>query len=148
MDGQNENQVIGLPREKHILLIHLQPLHNPFNMSIHHSLLTSSALQILQIRSWILKKVLCQYCYTKRFPEQVEPLLPVHITVWHVGSDETTWEVLDCCLAKTVSESIRLCLSFACIDTQSVSIEPFRAVSGGFDMNPDQDDILRAISRL
>ena len=59
----------------------LEILHNPFHMSIHHSLLTSSALQILKILMIIHKEILCQHSRTPGLTKDIEIFLPIHITI-------------------------------------------------------------------
>ena len=62
-------------------LLTLQPLHNPFHMSIHHSLLTNSTLQILKIRMIVHKETLRQHSRTPGLTKNIEPFLPIHISV-------------------------------------------------------------------
>ena len=50
-------------------------------MSIHHSLLTSFALQILKIRMRIHKEILRQHSWTPGLTKNIETFLLVQISV-------------------------------------------------------------------
>ena len=77
-------------------------------MSIHHSLLTSSTLQILQIRMIIHKEVLCQHSRTPGLTKNIEPFLPIHNSIRHISPYTTTRKVLDGRLTHAFCLSIRL----------------------------------------
>ena len=113
-------------------------------MSIHHSLLTSSALQILKIRSRIHKEVLCQHSRTPGLTKNIELFLPVQISIRHICPDTTTRKVFDSRLTQTFCQFIRLRLPRTREHTPSGRIKPFRAVSSGVHMNAYQDNILLA----
>ena len=99
-------------------------------MSIHHSLLTSSTLQILQIRMIIHKEILCQHSRTPGLTKNIEPFLPVHISIWHISPDTTNRKVLDSRLTKTSSQFTRFGMPWTGTSLQSVALShlvPFPA---------------------
>ena len=53
-------------------------------------------------------------------------------------------EILYSSFGKASGQRISFSISFGCIDAPSGCIEPFGAVSGGVDVNADQDDVLLA----
>ena len=110
-------------------------------MSVDHSLLTNSALQVLKVRDVVHEEVLCEDCGAEWFSDDTEAFFPVHVAVWDVGSDAASGEVLDGCLTEAFCELVGRCLSFAGIDAPAVGIEPLGAVSGGVDMDADEDDV-------
>ena len=91
----------------------LQPLHNSFNMRIHHSLLTSSALKILQVRMIVHEEVLCEDCGAEGVAEDVEVFFPVGVGVGVVCSDVSAWEVLFCCFVEAFGKFVGRCLPLA-----------------------------------
>ena len=110
-------------------------------MSIHHSLLTSSALQILQVRMIVHEEVFCEDCGAEGVAEDVEVFFPVWVVVGVVCSDTSVWEVLFCCFVEAFGDTVRGCLAFAGVAGPSGCVEPFCAVSGGVDVDADEDDV-------
>ena len=54
------------------------------------------------------------------------------------------WEVFYCSLIEAFGEFVGLGLAYACVGAPAGGGEPLGAVSGGVDVDTDQDDILLA----
>lgn len=75
-------------------------------MSIHHSLLTSSALYILKVRRIVHEEVFGEDCGAEGVAEDVEVFFPVGIGVREIGSDSFAWEVLFCCGVEAFGDEV------------------------------------------
>ena len=73
--------------------------------------------------------------------EDVEVFFPVGVGVREIGSDSFVWEVLFCSFVEAFGDTVRGCLAFAGVAGPSGCVEPFCAVSGGVDMDADEDDV-------
>ncbi len=73
--------------------------------------------------------------------QDIEVFFPVRVVVRIVCSDAPAWEVFYCCFVEAVCEGVGLCLSFAGVAAPAGRIHPFGAVSGGVDVERDEDDV-------
>ena len=76
--------------------------------------------------------------------EDVEVFFPVGVVVGVVCSDAFAGEVLFCSFVEAFGDEVRGCLAFAGVAGPSGCIEPFCAVSGGVDVDTDEDDVVFA----
>ena len=110
-------------------------------MCVDDSLFASSTLQILKIRMIVHEEVLCEDCGAEGVAEDVEVFFPVGVVVGVVCSDASVWEVLFCSFVEAFGDTVRGCLAFAGVAGPSGCVEPFCAVSGGVDVDADEDDV-------
>ena len=89
----------------------------------------------------IHEEVLCEDCGAEGVAEDVEVFFPVGVVVGVVCSDAFAGEVLFCSFVEAFGDEVRGCLAFAGVAGPSGCVEPFCAVSGGVDVDADEDDV-------
>ena len=87
------------------------------------------------------EEVFCEDCGAEGVAEDVEVFFPVVVVVGVVCSDASVWEVLFCSFVEAFGDTVRGCLAFAGVAGPSGCVEPFCAVSGGVDVDTDEDDV-------
>ena len=108
-------------------------------MGVDDGLFAGSALEEFQVLIIIHEEVLCEDCGAEGVAEDVEVFFPVGVVVGVVCSDASVWEVLFCSFVEAFGDTVRGCLSFAGVAGPSGCVEPFCAVSGGVDVDTDED---------
>ena len=73
--------------------------------------------------------------------QDIEIFFPVRILVRIVRSDAPAWEVFYCSFVEAVCEGVGLCLSFTVVAGPAGGVHPFGAVSGGVEVEGDEDDV-------
>ena len=73
--------------------------------------------------------------------QDIEVFFPVRVVVRIVGSDTLAWEVLYSSLIEAGGKFIGLGLAFTCVGTPACGCVPAGVVSGGVDVDADEDDV-------
>ena len=110
-------------------------------MGVDDGLFAGSALEVIQVLWIVHEEVLCEDCGAEGVAEDVEVFFPVGVVVGVVCSDSSVWEVLFCSCVEAFGDTVRGCLAFAGVAGPSGCVEPFCAVSGGVDVDADEDDV-------
>ena len=110
-------------------------------MGVNDGLFAGSALEVIQVRMIVHEEVFCEDCMAEGVAEDVEVFFPVGVVVGVVCSDASVWEVLFCSFVEAFGDTVRGCLAFAGVAGPSGCVEPFCAVSGGVDVDTDEDDV-------
>ena len=110
-------------------------------MDVDDGLFAGSALDVLEVGGIVHEEVLCEDCGAEGVAEDVEVFFPVGVVVGVVCSDASVWEVLFCSFVEAFGDTVRGCLAFAGVAGPSGCVEPFCAVSGGVDVDADEDDV-------
>lgn len=107
--------------------------------------LSFTAGDICQVFTIIHKEVLGQYGRTSCLLQDVKVFLYIRISVRPVGPAVVTGEVLESFIADTGSKFISFSPALGSVAALAPCIEPFRAVSGGIDVNADKNHVLSPI---
>lgn len=75
-------------------------------MGVDDGLLTSSALEVLEVGGIVHEEVLCEDCGAEGVAEDVEIFFPVGVGVRVVCSDASAWEVLFCCGVEAFGDEV------------------------------------------
>ena len=110
-------------------------------MGVDDGLFAGSALKEFQVLIIVHEEVLRKYCGAEGVAEDVEVFFPVGVVVGVVCSDASVWEVLFCSFVEAFGDTVRGCLAFAGVAGPSGCVEPLGAVSGGVDVDADEDDV-------